>query len=280
MGDRATLQSSPTNYVEPLVNLDTSRQFHLDCFCYPAEPTSQETSMSSLSTNPEGGEIFYSWHEAWIRALLRPSVANFKLIAHDRRASTNRAYSWVFISGTIAYLITYLLELLSGNLFDSNVMSVGEADAVNVLSVVLLLCCAPIAGVGAVIGLAIQTALFQLFAQMLGGTGSYASLFYAFAAYYAPLSLVMSVFYTVPIINFVLLILAGLYSFVLSIIAINAVNQFGYGKAIASVVVIPVMITGLVACGVILILSIWGPAIGDVFSDIIKALETPGSTGA
>ena len=236
--------------------------------------------MSKIPTSPDFGDVSYSWHEVWIRAILQPSVKTYKLIIHDRRASTNRAYSWIFISGTVGYLITTILELASGNLFYSNVIPALEPDAMNGLSTVLLLCCAPIAGVGAVIGLAIQATLFQLIARLLGGTGSYASLLYALAAYYAPLSLVMSIIYAIPFINLVLAILAGFYSIVISIIATKAVNQFGWGKATATVVVIPIIIAGLTACGIIIILSIFGQAIGDVFSDIIRALETPASTGA
>jgi hypothetical protein len=114
----------------------------------------------------------------------------------------------------------------------------------------------------------------------LGGTGSYSELLYGMAAYTVPLSMITVVVSFIPYVALCLAIPLSLYSLALFVTAINATNQFGWGKALVSGIVLPVIILSALACFIIVILSLLGPQIGDVFSEIIRALETPVSTGA
>ena len=229
--------------------------------------------MSEMPNGSAENAVSYSWSAAWLRALTNPSVATYELIIRDPQASIQRATVWVFICGTITYGIIYLLSLAGVNPFGSDLAGGSNSPA-------WLLFCAPILGFILVLSLAVQTGIFQLSARMIGGTGSYASLYYALGAYYAPLTLAMGIVFAIPIINFIFYLLTGLYSIVLSIIAILAVNQFGWGKAFASVVIGPILINLLISCGIVVVLSIFGQAIGDIFRDIANSLATPVSMGA
>ncbi len=221
----------------------------------------------------------YSWSEVWISALTKPTVSTYEHLVHDPTASPNKAYGWVFFCSMIAYATTYLIGLVIRNLFDTSGFGGFGSAPYSGVSSIWLVCCAPLVGVLAVLGLALQAGLTQLIARMLGGTGSYSELVYGFAAYSAPLSLLTGIIYAIPIINLCLSIPLAIYSLALFVIAINAVNQFGWGKAIASAIIIPVLLIMLISCSVITILTLLGPTIGNVFSEIMRELATPVSFG-
>jgi hypothetical protein len=128
-----------------------------------------------------------------------------------------------------------------------------------------------------VLGLMISAGLTQLIASALGGTGSYSKLVYAFATYSAPLAIISSIVGSIPYVNYLAFPLS-IYGMVLNVIAVKAVNQFGWGKAIASswlILASILLVVVLVAVMVIAILTLLGPIIGSVFSGIIQGLETP-----
>jgi len=207
-----------------------------------------------------------SWSEVWISALTRPSVATFEGFVQDPNATDRRAYTWVFVSALIGFAISALL----GIVFGTGTAEGPEATGVMVgSSLTCLICGAPISALLSVLGLVIIGGITQLIAGALGGTGTYSELVHAFAAYMAPLTLITSVLGAIPYINF-LTIPLGIYGIVLNVIAVRAVHQFGWGKAIASSVLILVGILVLVACVVIGILLLLGPVIGNVFSNIVE----------
>ena len=167
-----------------------------------------------------------SWSETWIKALTQPSVETFEEIICDPNASNRRAYNWVFVSALISYIVAMLVVAVTGVSMTGSV----EGAGFNVLT---LICCAPVGGLLAVLGLAISAGITQTVASMLCGTGSYDKLVYANAAYIAPLSLVSGLLSYIPIIRF-LTVPLGLYGIVLNVMAVKAVNRFSWGKAVSS----------------------------------------------
>ena len=127
----------------------------------------------------------------------------------------------------------------------------------------------------AVAGLLLYAGIAHVFARLLGGTGSYSDLVYAYGAFVAPLSLLTSILVVIPFLNFCLAIPVVIFYLILAVIAVSAVNQFGTGKSLISVVIGPIGIAVFVGCGVIFLLMLAGPQIGDVFSSIIEELSTP-----
>lgn len=227
-------------------------------------------------TGPVPAAPSLAWSQVWIRALT-PSVETFEGLVRDPNASTNRAYAWVFVSALIGSAISALAQLaLTG-------MSIPGSSADSATSALfsspwlLLICGAPVAAVLAVLGLMISAGITQLIARALEGTGTYSSLVYAMAAYSAPLAIISGVISSIPYINCLVFPL-GVYSLVLNVVAVKAVHQFGWGRAIASSVLIfagILVLTVLVAVVVIVVLALLGPAIGNVFSNIVQELGTP-----
>ena len=234
--------------------------------------------MSEEFDTPSAEYKSLSWSEVWINALTKPSVATYERLVHDPGASANKAYLWVFICALIGYVFSSLIGLAIGGLFDGGMFAGFNNSYLFGSWFIQLICCLPIVAILAVVGLVISAGITQLIARALGGTGTYSELVYANAAYGAPISLVSGILFTVPFVNLCLGIPLAIYSLVLTVIAVNAVNQLGWGKAIVAAFIVPVAITVFVICGAIAVISglaLTGPQIGDVFSDIVRELSTP-----
>jgi hypothetical protein len=94
----------------------------------------------------------------------------------------------------------------------------------------------------------------------LGGTGTYTELVYGWAASIPPLALIIGTLGSIPNVYAVALnVGGGLYGSVLQVTAIKAVHHFSWGRAIASVFLIPVAVV-LVAVAVIVFLTLVGTA--------------------
>ena len=136
-----------------------------------------------------------SWHQTWILALTRPSVASYERIIQDPLASARRAYMWIFgavITGTIIQAIVTLPGLVSdlGSLVIQGLYSPPgiAANAKDVLMPYTGMIVAPAIALVQIPALLAVVALRQWIAgRFLGGTGTYASLVYATAAYWAPI---------------------------------------------------------------------------------------------
>lgn len=217
---------------------------------------------------PMESAVSQPWSEVWISAITKPSVETFEDFIRYPDATANRGYKWIFVAGLIASIFSFLVSLFITGIFGS-----GSPDPYNVAglfgsSIYFLICAAPLSAILGVVGLMISAGITQFFASALGGTGTYSKLAYAFAAYFAPLSLITGLITAIPYLNCLAFPL-GVYGIVLNVIANKAVNQFSWGKAIASSVVIIGLILALVAVCMIVVLALLGPAIGNVFSNII-----------
>lgn len=210
-----------------------------------------------------------SWSDIWISALTKPSVETYEGIISDPDASPNRGYKWVFLAGLVASVVTFLISAVITGLAGADAAEAYGLGALAGGSLLQLFCIAPFAAVMSVIGLIISAGVTQFFASALGGTGTYSKLVYALAAYAAPLSLITAVISPIPGVN-CLAIPLGFFGLVLNVIANKAVNQFSWGRAIASSVVFIAALLVLVAVLVIVLLALLGPAIGEVFSDIVE----------
>jgi hypothetical protein len=215
-----------------------------------------------------------SWSQVWFRAITRPTVKNFEQIINDPNISTRRAYIWIFVSSLISFAIAILVQMLFPAQPTITPRGVTYTAPLIGLDVILFICGAPIVGAVSILILVINSAITQGIAGALGGKGNFTKLVYTSSAFAAPMTLVMGVLNLIPFVNLLIYPL-GLYNIVLSIIAVKAVNQFGWGKALASSIVIYATVLVLVSCVMIFILTLFGPVIGNVFSDIIQQLGTP-----
>jgi hypothetical protein len=220
-------------------------------------------------STPPAPQPFY---QIWIKALTKPSEQTFAEIANSPDASPNKAYIWLAISYIVSFFFIMLLTLVrtSGQYGDLG-SSLGS-------SAIALICGAPIGAVIGVLFFALMTAIIQWVAKLFKGTGSYSKLIYAVAAFTAPIMLVSGVLSALSLIPFIGLCFSvisiglSIYSLVLWIMAVKAVNQFGWGEAAGSVL-LPGIVIGLL-CGCLIggMLTLLAPVIGDVFSTINTSL--------
>ena len=224
---------------------------------------------------PAGG--FASWLNTWITAVTKPNEQTYIDLAERPEAKANKAYLWVFIASTLGTLVAGLLQAL--------VLAMGFGQGGTQLysqmaggSIVSVICAAPIAGGVSVLGFMIGTGVIQWVAKLFGGTGTFNKLAYVMGAISVPITLVSSIITPFSVITYLGIVIGllsfalGCYAIYLEVLAVKAVNQFSWGKAIGSVI-LPALVIGLLcACIVVVVLLLLGPAIGNVFSQVQQGL--------
>ena len=232
-----------------------------------------------MSNEPVMPNSSPSFLQTWVNALTKPREETYVAIAASAQAKSMTAYLWVFLASIVSSLLTLIVQ---GSAIRSQL---GEAGVGGELGggvgaiVVTLLCGTPIAAVIATAIFAVFVALVEWIAKMFGGKGNNDKLAYAAAAIAAPYSLVSGVFVllsAIPYVGFcfrIILALAGLYIIVLEIMAVKAVNQFGWGQAIGSYFIPGLALLLICCCVAVIIGSITGLALGNVWSTINQSLN-------
>ena len=184
-----------------------------------------------------------SWIEVWTRALTCPSVETFQALLRDPKASAARGYRWMLLCGLVASTISGLAAYL--------VFGPGAGGVV----------CLPVqvamGGIGAVLVLGIRAGITQWLARVFEGTGKYADLVYAIAAYSAPLTIVVSLAVVVILVSYMpclygVFLPLAIADVVLEAMAVKAVHRFGWAEAIgASLIPIAAL---LIPVGLLLLL--------------------------
>jgi hypothetical protein len=101
---------------------------------------------------------------------------------------------------------------------------------------------------------AIGVFIVQWLAKMFGGRGNAEQLAYAMAAISAPYSIiagVLTLLSAIPYLQYCfgpLLFVAGIYVFVLNVMAVKGVNQVSWGAAVGSLLIPGLVIAFLCAC--------------------------------
>lgn len=225
---------------------------------------------SPYPSQPASMSPFQTWTMA-----LAPSEQNYVQIARDPNATAGRAYLWLVVAflvgGVISTIIGAGVNLIFGPSVNPFLPALAPARPGLGSVLISLVCGVPIGAVLLVIGTTIGIGLQQLLASALGGKGAFSQLIYAYSAYYVPIFIASSFISSIPFVNF-LLVFTGLYALVLNVIATKAVHQFGWGRAIAASVLIPLLLLVLVGCLLGLVLVLLGPAIGNVFSSIVTGI--------
>ncbi len=220
---------------------------------------------------PPAGYTPLSWIETWIKALTQPKVEAYEQIANDPDASVTRASLWVFLGMLVAMFIGLPISLaLNPAMVDSlQQLNLGSSDTAGALAAAagVMLCMVPVAGVFAVLGLMLSTAIIQLVARLLGGEGSFSQLFYTFAAFTGPITPISVLISSIPIVN-CLGIFVTIYTLVLQVIAIKAVNRFGWGAAIGALLLPGLVVFAVMCCAGIAAASLLGPAIQETLQQM------------
>lgn len=128
------------------------------------------------------------------------------------------------------------------------------------------------------VGFYLGSGVLYLIARLFKGEGDFGTQVYLQSLYTVPIGAVagaLSLVNLIPVAGQAVFGLAslvvGAYSFVLTIRMLKVVHNMTQGRAV-TVLLAPLIIPVVVACVVIAMLVLMGPAIGEVFSNIIKEL--------
>jgi hypothetical protein len=217
-----------------------------------------------------------SFFQTWTKALTRPREETYAELAVSSGASPSKAYLWIFLAAMVAYFLIALVQalVLGGT-------QGGDFGSAFGSSIITLICAVPFLAGFSVLGFMLSTAIIQWVAGMFKGQGNYSQLAYVFGAIAAPITIVSGVIGalgTIPVVGLCFNIVSfglAIYTIVLEIMAVKGVNKFGWGPAVGSVLLPSLVILFVCACVVIGILTMMGPIIGDVFSEINQSLMAP-----
>jgi uncharacterized membrane protein len=216
------------------------------------------TPPSSGTPGPAG------WMSVWIKAITQPNEQTFVDITEHPDMSARTAYIWVFIAGTISGIIQAIAQAIS-TATGLNALSqipgleqyfpqTSGAGGFALGALVGGICASPFVGLLSVLFFALLVAIIQWIAKLFGGTGTYDKLLYAFAAISVPFTIVSSLLVLLSAIPFVgictgiISIGLSIYVLVLQVMAVKAVNRFGWGQAAGSVFIPGCVVIILCAC--------------------------------
>ena len=188
------------------------------------------------------GKVMW-FYQIWWTAFTKPKEANYLELAENKKASWQKAYWWVFVSG------------FSGGVLG---FAMGEGVDLTTLTFGIVL------GILSLIGLVIESLVIHVVAQVEGGTGSYSSLLYLLSAINAPVMGINSFLVTLSIFKasndpsawligltiFISLVLV--YTAILGIIVTKSINKFTLLRSI--IAAIPYRVLLIV---VVIVLSIY-----------------------
>ncbi len=206
--------------------------------------------------------------QTWTSALV-PSQANYERIVNDPGASIGKAYLWVLLASILSAVLTYIVSLALNT--GLGAVSGASGEDLGALAVVQsfysafgLLCAIPLA----LVFFIIVAVLVHVTARLLSGQGTFTQLSYGLASFNVPMSAIIGVLAAIPVLN-CLLFPIGLYNMVLGVHATKAAYRFGWGQALVAYLAPLIVLIILTACVVIGGLVLLGPAIGEVFSNIV-----------
>ena len=243
-----------------------------------------DQSNAPLSAAPDTAAGISGWFSTWMTAVTKPSEQTYVSLAERPDAQSNsRAFTWVFLAGTAAALVSGVLQAileLAG--FSSQTLGWGDlfggnAGQGSLVGLGVAICTSPIAGAIATLFFAIGVGIIQWIARLFRGTGTFSQLAYTMAAISVPFSLVSSVltpFSSILYVNIctgLLSLVLGLYGLVLEVMAVKAVNKFGWGEAIGSVL-LPAILLICCAVAVIAAIAALGVGVSSTFNSIQQSL--------
>lgn len=222
------------------------------------------------------------WLSVWRDAITRPSDQTFARIAQSPNARSTTAFLWIFIGSLLSSLLTIPAQgammrqiMQNSGLGDQGLLNSAGGGLTTVI------CGAPIAAIISVVLFAIVVGVVQLLAKMFGGRGTFDQLAYSIAAIVTPFYLVSGVLGLLSAIPYagacfgILSFVLGLYVLVLEVMAVKGVNQFGWGQAIASMLLPVFAIACCIFVAVAGMFSVLAPQLQDIFNSITTPVPGP-----
>ncbi len=177
--------------------------------------------------------------DAWRLALTRPNEAAYQGLAEDPRGGVGRAAAWTAVAALATTLIGLAGQGMYGGL--ARALSIlqesaptGDLTVISSASMAMVICSAPFAAAFSVLGLLLFAGALQFIAGALGGQGTFGKMAFVLAAISAPLSIASALLSLIPLVGACLALPLGVYGLALNLLAIKAVNRFGWGRSVTT----------------------------------------------
>jgi hypothetical protein len=214
--------------------------------------------MEALPAQPSAPR---KWYEIWWVILRHPGKDTFQSILQEPNATYSRGFIWIAVVTLITALIISLASL--------PLLRTLPRDPSNAFlnSSIFLICLGSeviLAPFLAIAGMAIGAAIYHGIARLFGGMGQWGQLVFCLAAISAPFSLLsaainlvtlpFTVWFPSGYSSFVSCLVGpfalalGIYALVLQVIAIDAVENIGTWKSVATIFIPVVILVVLTVC--------------------------------
>ena len=196
--------------------------------------------------------------QPWLVAITKPSINTYQSLANDPKANAWRPTIWILLAGFIAAILEigadYLTNRFTYQAFSSNQLAqlIGPRLLFGVI--------------GSLGGFILFVGVQHLIAQRLEGNGTFGQQAYVVGAIIAPLLILSVVVASLPIINVIVLPLV-VFGLTIDILALKAVYDFGWIKALLSSFALWFLIAVLLLA---VFLYLIGPQVGIIFSNMMK----------
>jgi len=201
------------------------------------------------------------WYEIWWAVLRHPGKETFQSILQEPNSDYSRGLIWIAVVTLITAVVIGLASLplirtLPGTSSD---LIVNSSIFVVILGLEIIL-----APLFAVAGMAVAAAIYHGIARLFGGLGQWGQLVFCLAAVSAPFALLsaainlvtlpFTVWFPSDISPFVsccvgpFALALGIYALVLQVIAIDAVENIGTWKSVATFFIPAVILVVLTIC--------------------------------
>lgn len=212
----------------------------------------------TLSPSQPQAKPLYTWAEIWTAVLTRPSVSTFQEILRDPAVSRRRAYTWMLL--TWAITIVFMLFIMPTDIESLRAQLPPDMQDISMSSLqstmtMSMMCAVPFVLIIAMGMFRLMTWVVQLLARFVGAESKNESgthIIYSFAAIQAPLNVISLLFLVLPANPILLLIslAATFYQFVLMVVAVRAVYDLSWGRAIVPIVsFVSILLLTLVGLG-------------------------------
>lgn len=172
--------------------------------------------------------------ELWFKALTSPTIETYQQIFNHPDASLGKALYWLFLTGGFGGLIASLIQSNFNTNAFFGVSGFQLAESISSSAIIWAFLSAILFSIGVPLITLINTALVRFAARWFGGKPNYARLLFAFAAYQAPLGLLICFIGGIPTLGCVAVPMIFYWLF-LGVQVTQATCGMGAGKAVVCI---------------------------------------------
>ncbi len=122
--------------------------------------------------------------------------------------------------------------------------------------------------IGGLIGFYLGNGITYLGARIFGGTGSDNTQIYLVSLFAVPVGIVTGALGMIPCLGALVALAVSIYSIILNVRVVKVVHTLTTGRAVAAILVPPLVVMVVFGCLTVVLLTLLGPASGDVFEEI------------